>query len=139
MGFLGSYYVEDRVCSWLGESYQEMHYNNFVLILVLSCSPNVKTEVREAINNIFNIEEVACHEKDLGFPSMVSKVKKKLFSSIKDRVWNKLLGWKEKLFSLGGKRDFDKISCPIYSNLYNKLFCIPSSLCVDLHRMYANF
>lgn len=56
-------------------------------------------ELKEVIKQIFNIEEVECHKTYLGLPSTVLKDKRVLFGSIKDKVWNKLQEWKEKLFS----------------------------------------
>ena len=42
-------------------------------------------------------------KKYLGFPSMISRSKKQAFSEIKERVGKKLMGWKEKFLSIGGK------------------------------------
>ena len=39
------------------------------------------------------------YEKYLGLPSFVGKGKKASFNYIKERVWRKLQGWEEKLFS----------------------------------------
>ncbi|KAL5578350.1 hypothetical protein UlMin_020049 [Ulmus minor] len=40
------------------------------------------------------VPRVRCHEKYLGLPCYTGKNKQGIFSSIKDRVWNKLSGWK---------------------------------------------
>ena len=42
-------------------------------------------------------------KKYLGFPSMIGRSKKQAFNEVKERVGNKLIGWKEKLLSIGGK------------------------------------
>ena len=38
-------------------------------------------------------------EQYLRLPSLVGREKKKSFSIIKERIWRKLKGWKEKLLS----------------------------------------
>ena len=42
-------------------------------------------------------------KKYLGFPSMIGRSKKQDFNEVKERVGNKLIGWKEKLLSIGGR------------------------------------
>ncbi|KAL5565874.1 hypothetical protein UlMin_029038 [Ulmus minor] len=82
---------------------------------------------------------VRCHEKYLGLPCYTGKNKQGIFSSIKDRVWNKLCGWKSKLLSAGGKEILAKSiiqAIPAYSM---NLFKIPSTLIKELHRLCAQF
>ena len=43
------------------------------------------------------------YEKYLGLPALVGRVKKRRFIYIKERVWKKLQGWKEKLLSQAGR------------------------------------
>lgn len=38
------------------------------------------------------------YKKYLGFPPMISRAKRKAFVEIKDRIWQKLQAWKEKLY-----------------------------------------
>ncbi|KAL5539653.1 hypothetical protein UlMin_044339 [Ulmus minor] len=57
---------------------------------------------------LLGIPRVRCHEKYLGLPCFTGKNKQGIFSSIKDRVWNKLCGWKSKLLSAGGREILTK-------------------------------
>ena len=43
------------------------------------------------------------HSKYLGLPTIIGKSKTEVFAEIKERVWKKLTGWKEKMFSMGGR------------------------------------
>ena len=45
------------------------------------------------------VSEVREYEKHLGLPAVVGRNKKASLNFIKERVWNKLQGWKEKLLS----------------------------------------
>lgn len=39
----------------------------------------------------------------MGLPSMIGRSKKQFFSEIKEMVRKKLMGWMEKLLSIGGR------------------------------------
>ena len=55
--------------------------------LAFSFSSNVNPNVRKDIKQIFNIKEVAFHDKYLGLPS---KNKHQFFGLISDQVWSEL-------------------------------------------------
>ena len=42
------------------------------------------------------------HKKYLGLPSIIGKSKIEIFVEIKEKVEKKLLGWREKILSVGG-------------------------------------
>lgn len=70
---------------------------------------------------------------------MVGRAKNWSFQSIKDRVWKRITGWKEKLLSQGGKEVLIKAvaqSIPFY---LMSCFKLPDSLCEDLGNMMAKF
>jgi hypothetical protein len=52
---------------------------------------------------IVGVRLVACHDRYLGLPSFAGRNKKEIFSNVREKVWQKLHGWKNKLFSAGGK------------------------------------
>ncbi|KAL5559711.1 hypothetical protein UlMin_035922 [Ulmus minor] len=85
------------------------------------------------------VPKVGCDEKYLGLPCFSGKNKRRLFASIKDRVWNKLSGWKSKFLSTGGREVLTKAiiqSIPTYSM---SMFKLPFSLIKELHRLCAQF
>ncbi|KAL5566937.1 hypothetical protein UlMin_030101 [Ulmus minor] len=82
---------------------------------------------------------VKCHEHYLGLPCFSGKNKSKLFASIKDRVWNKLCGWKSKLLSAGGREILTKAIIQAIPTYSMNMFKIPISLIKELHRLCARF
>ena len=62
-------------------------------------SKSTKVESREQIKLALGVPEIIQYEKYLGLPSLVGRNKKASFNYIKERVWKKLQGWKEKLLS----------------------------------------
>ena len=67
------------------------------------------------------------------------KIKKRVFRQIKDRVWKKLQGWKEKLMSKAGKEVLIKAvvqSIPTYTM---GCFKLPSALIHEIEMLTARF
>ena len=54
-------------------------------------------QTQEAIKNFLGVPLVQRFEQYLGLSSLIGRAKKKSFSIIKERIWKKLKGWKEKL------------------------------------------
>ena len=70
---------------------------------------------------------------------MVGRSKYQTFSMLKNKVWQKLQGWNEKLLSQEVKKVLFKaiaLSIPTYTMSYFKL---PISLCTELESLIARF
>ena len=52
---------------------------------------------------MFGVTQVKGHDMYLGVPTFSMRNKRLQFGYIRDRVFKKLQGWKEKNFSQGGK------------------------------------
>ena len=57
------------------------------------------TEIQDSIKDLLGVLEIKQYEKYLGLPSFVGRNKKASLAFIKEQVWKKLQGWKEKLLS----------------------------------------
>ena len=66
-------------------------------------SPNTTQNTKDTIFSILGPMNDSRHTKYLGLPSFIGRSKKQVFSTLKERVGQKLAGWKGKLLSLGGK------------------------------------
>jgi hypothetical protein len=62
-------------------------------------SPNTQQVTRVAIMHLFGTNPTTQFAKYLGLSPIIGRAKKKTFNAIKDRVWKRLQGWKEKLLS----------------------------------------
>lgn len=66
-------------------------------------STNTSHQTQVAIKSFLGIPSVQRFEQYLGLPSLIGREKKKSFSVIKERIWKKLKGWKEKLLLQAGR------------------------------------
>ena len=102
-------------------------------------SPNIHQDLKESIFSILGPMQDSKHSKYLGLPSFIRRSKKQVFSILKERVGQKLAGWKGKLLSMGGKEILIKAvaqAIPTYTMSY---FQLPQGLCEDLESMTRNF
>lgn len=100
---------------------------------------NVYVVHREQITAFLNVKEVDRHSKYLGLPTMVGRSKKVIFSTLKERIWKKLNGYKEKLLSQAGREVLIKSvlqAIPIY---VMSIFRIPDTLIDEIHSLLARF
>ncbi|CAN6246168.1 unnamed protein product [Urochloa humidicola] len=66
-------------------------------------SPNTGQEDREAVMGALNIQKQTMNERYLGMPVHVGQNRQNVFSYLKERVWARIQGWKEKTLSWAGK------------------------------------
>ncbi|KAL5830904.1 hypothetical protein ACOSQ4_016258 [Xanthoceras sorbifolium] len=105
----------------------------------LTFSPNTSAGTISTVRNIFRVDVVSSHDKYLGLPSSVGRNKKGIFGSILDRVWNKLQGWKGRLFSIGGKEVLIKAIAQAVLAYAMSCFKLPVSIGLEVQKMGANF
>ena len=88
---------------------------------------------------LLGVPVIRNYEKYLELPSFVGRQKKACFIQIKERIWPKMQGWKEKLLSQAGKEVKIKAvvqSIPTYSM---SVFRIPISRLKDIEAMIQKF
>ena len=77
--------------------------------------------------------------KYLGLPPIIGRGKKQAFMEIKQKIENKLQGWKGKLLSQAGKEILIKSvaqAIPVYTM---SVFRLPDDLCKEINSMVGRF
>ncbi len=75
----------------------------------------------------------------MGLPSIIGRAKKKAFNEIKDWIWRRLQGWKEKLLSQAGREILIKAVIQAISTYAMSVFQFPAGLCADICSMANRF
>lgn len=88
-----------------------------------------------ALLEILGLSHEEPHNVYLDLPSFVGRDKRKVFSSIRERIWKKLQTWKGILFSVGGREVLIKAVAQATSTYAMSVFQIPSSLCDDIRSL----
>ena len=66
-------------------------------------SPNTDSGTKERVKSMFSAQVIKPHESCLGLSSLVGRSKNNTFTQLKQKVANKVLGWKENLLTHVGK------------------------------------
>ena len=79
------------------------------------------------------------YEKYLGLPALVGREKKRSFIYLKERVWKKLQGWKEKLLSILGRAVLIKAVIQVIPTYTMSCFKLPKGLIKELEVLIRKF
>lgn len=82
---------------------------------------------------------VQVHEKYLGIPTIIGRSKKTIFAALKDRIWKKVQGWKEKLLSRAGKEVLIKSVIQAIPTYLMGVYRLPSGIIDEIRSMTARF
>ena len=91
-------------------------------------------EPRKQLKSL-NVPAIQHCKKYLGLPSCVGKDKKACFTHVKERIWARMQGWKEKLLSQAGKEVMIKAMVQSILAYSMSVFKLPVGLCKDIKAM----
>lgn len=127
--------IADIISIYEGASGQKVNLSKTEVVFS-KCVSRIR---REEIVATLGVREVARHEKYLGLSTIIGRSKKATFACLKERVWKKLQGWKEKLLSRPGKEILIKAVAQAIPTYMMSMFHIPDGLLDELHSILARF
>ncbi|XP_027086733.2 uncharacterized protein [Coffea arabica] len=128
-------HIQDILQLYKEASGQEINLEKSAVVF----SSNTDFSTRQDITQFLNIKEVVAHEKYLGLPTIIRRSKREVFSSIKDRIWQRIQGWNEQWLSKGGKEVLLKAVVQAIPTYSMSCFKFPDSLLMDIQSMMSNF
>lgn len=102
----------------------------------VSFSPNVGDDLKKDVMNCVELHAGCSYDKYLGLPTLVGRNKCSTFNGIKEKVWKKLEGWNDRLFSVSGKEVLIKA---VVQSTTMGIFKLPMCLCEELEAMISKF
>jgi hypothetical protein len=85
------------------------------------------------------LEQESWNERYLGLPVYVGQSRIKTFAYIKDRIWQWIQGWKEKLLSKARKEILIKACVQAIPTFAMSCFDLTKSLCDQILAMVCRF
>ena len=114
---------------------QQVNRNKTTLFFSKGTSMNAQ----DSIKTTLGVPIIRQYEKYLGLPYLVGINRSASFSQIKERVWSKLKGWKEKLLSQAGREILIKAVAQAIPTYSMSCFKLPIRLCQDREGMICKF
>lgn len=102
-------------------------------------SRNTNERDKSEVLSILNITTEARTEKYLGLPIYMGRSKSKTFAYLKDRVWKRIQGWKEKLLSKAGKEILIKAVAQAIPSYAMSCFDLTKTLCDEIGAMICRY
>ena len=102
-------------------------------------SKAVPEETKRDIISFLGVPEIKEYEKYLGLPAVVGRNKRASLTYIKERVWAKLQGWKEKLLSQAGREILLKAVVQAIPIFAISCFKLPVGLCKEIEMQIRKF
>jgi hypothetical protein len=102
-------------------------------------SRNTPQDMQEELKDILGVPSIQQYEKYLGLPSLIGKAKITCFSQIKERVWSKIKGWKEKILSQAGREILIKAVIQAIPTYTMNCFQLPVTLCKEIEGIIRRF
>ena len=95
--------------------------------------------MRDQIKTTLGVSATTHIESYLDVPSFVVRAKKQSFSYIRERIWHKIQGWKEKLLSQGDREILIKAVLRAMPTYTMGCLMLPKSLCKDIEALIRKF
>jgi hypothetical protein len=95
--------------------------------------------IRDTIKNILQVANESLNERYLGMPTDIGSSINGTFKFLRDRVWNKIKGWFERLLLAGGKEVLVKSIAQAIHVFSMACFKLPRGLCKHLNSLIRQF
>ena len=127
--------IQNILTSFEHASGQKINREKTTLFFSKAVSDDMKGEIMD----LLGVAEIKEYEKYLGLPAVVGKNKKESLNYIKERVWAKLQGWKEKLLSQAGREVLLKAVVQAIPKFTMSCFKLPVGLCKEIEMQIRKF
>ncbi|XP_062028694.1 uncharacterized protein LOC133744637 [Rosa rugosa] len=102
-------------------------------------SGNVSLHSRNTLAAILGVQCVKEHGLYLGLPIHVGHNKKAIFAYLKERLSKKLISWRSKILSSGGKELLIKAVAQTLPNYVMNCYALPKTMCDELQQLCCQF
>ena len=102
-------------------------------------SSNVRTDKKQVLSAILGVTNGINTGRYLGLPSLIGRSKRATFSYIKDTIWKRIQGWRNKLLSKAGKGVLIKSVAQAIPTYSMSVFLLTVSVCDEIQKMMNSF
>lgn len=105
----------------------------------MTFSPNISMDFKKEFQSILPIKISTSIQKYLGITTHFGRSKEQDFNFLKDRIWKKLKGWKEKSVSFEGRAFLIRAVAQAIPTYIMSCFLLPKGLCSRIEKVVCFF
>jgi hypothetical protein len=102
-------------------------------------SSNTSQATRQLILEFWGSQGASNFDKYLGLPAMIGRSKKSIFNGLKERIVQRLQGWKEIFLSKAGREVLIKAIAQAIPTYAMNCFCLPKTWCEEVNGLIARY
>jgi hypothetical protein len=102
-------------------------------------SSNAKRNIKNLLLQRLELGSEAIGEKYLGLPTYIGRSRTQCFAYIKEKIWRRIQGWKERLMSMAAKEILIKAVAQAIPTYAMACFDLTKSLCDDISAMVCQY
>ena len=107
--------------------------------LAIMFSPNTRRSERDVVKQELEIVKETMNERYLGLPVYMGRSKTKVFAYLKEPIWTRIQGWKEKMLSRAGKKALIKAVAQAIPTFAMGCFDITKEICDQISAMICKY
>jgi hypothetical protein len=102
-------------------------------------STNTGEREKQDVKAVLQVERETMSEKYLGLPVYVGRDKAKIFAYLRDKVWRRIQGWKEKALSWAGKEILIKAIAQAIPTFAMGCFDLTKNICDQISTLICRY
>lgn len=102
-------------------------------------SPNTTDQCKQEVKGKLQLTQETFNDKYLGLPIHVGRSRSRTFEYLKDKVWQRIQGWKERLLSNAGKEVLIKAVAQAVPTYAMGCFDLTKKLCDQISALICKF
>jgi hypothetical protein len=102
-------------------------------------SKNTKRRLKKSIMRIMGLQSENHGGKYLGLPIYIGRDRAKAFAYVKEKIWKRIIGWKERFLSKAAKEILIKAVAQAIPTYAMSCFDITKNLCDDISQMICRY
>jgi hypothetical protein len=102
-------------------------------------SSNAKRYAKNLLLQCLELGSETTEGKYLGLPTYIGRSRKKCFAYIKEKIWKRIQGWKEKLMSMAAKEILIKAVAQAIPTYAMACFDLTKSLCDEIGQLVCRY
>ena len=102
-------------------------------------SPNTPAGKRVEVMQALDIQRETMNERYLGLPVYVGRSKSNVFGYLKERIWKRIQGWKERMLSKAGKEVMIKAVAQAIPTFAMGCFDLTKNMCDQISSMIGRY